>query len=99
MREPEATEAVIAIDTEGRYVDASAAALELLGVSLGELRISALDRFAVRPMIDVDQAALRTRWESGGSQPLVGTTGLRRADGTTIRVAYAIELAGPGFRA
>jgi hypothetical protein len=42
---------------------------------------------------------LRTRWESGGSQPLVGTTGLRRADGTTIRVAYAIEVAGPGFRA
>jgi PAS domain S-box-containing protein len=99
MREPEATEAVIAIDTEGRYVDANAAALDLLGVSLAELRISALDRFAVRPMIDVDQAALRTRWESGGSQPLVGTTGLRRADGTTIRVAYAIEVAGPGFRA
>lgn len=99
MREQQTTEAVITIDATGQYVDANAAALELLGVSLAELRTSPSDRFAIRPAIVVEQAALRAKWESGGAQPLVGTTGLRRADGTTIRVAYAIEAADPGFRA
>jgi PAS domain S-box-containing protein len=93
------TEAVIMIDTAGHYLDANAAALELLGVSLADLRTSAPDRFATRQTTNADQAALRRQWEIGGVQPLVGTAGLRRADGTTIRVAYAIEAAGPGFRA
>ena len=35
----------------------------------------------------------------GGAQPLVGTAGLKRADGTTVRVSYAIEALGAGFRA
>lgn len=87
------------IDTAGQYVDANAPALDLLGVSLAELRTSAPDRFAIRPTIDAEQAALRANWESGGSQPLIGTAGLRRADGTTIRVAYAVETADSGFRA
>jgi PAS domain-containing protein len=77
---------------------ANAAALELLGVSLTELRASQPDRFAMRPPNDADQAALRTQWETGGTQPLVGTAGLRRADGTTIRVSYAIEADTSGFR-
>ena len=87
------------IDTAGQYVDANEPALDLLGVSLAELRTSAPDRFAIRPTIDAEQAALRANWESGGSQPLIGTAGLRRADGTTIRVAYAVETADSGFRA
>ncbi len=99
MREQQTTEAVITIDATGQYVHANAAALDLLGVSLAELRTSPPDRFAVRPMVDVEQEALRSRWESGGTQPLVGTTGLRRADGTTVRVAYAIEAADAGYRA
>jgi PAS domain-containing protein len=99
MPEQQPTEAVITLDTAGHYVDANPAALELLGVSLAELRISAPDRFAIRPRVDAEQAALRAQWENGGSQPLIGTTGLRRTDGTTIRVAYAIEAADFGFRA
>jgi PAS domain-containing protein len=92
-------EAVLSLDIEGHYLDANAEALDLLGVSLEELRTSPPDRFAIRPSVDADQAALRSEWESGGAQPLVGTTGLRRADGTTIRVTYAIERTGPGYRA
>jgi PAS domain-containing protein len=99
MGDQQTTEAVIAIDASGRYVDANAAALDLLGVSLAELRRSAPGRFSIRPAVDVEQAALRSWWESGGTQPLVGTTGLRRADGSTVRVAYAIEAAESGFRA
>jgi PAS domain-containing protein len=89
---------VIALDTNGQYVDANAAALELLGVSLAELRTSAPERFAIRPTGDVELAALRAQWQSGVSQPLVGTAGLRRADGTMIRVTYAIEAADSGYR-
>jgi PAS domain S-box-containing protein len=99
MVKRQGSEAVVTLDTAGRFTNANAAALELFGVSLVELRASAPDRFAMRPTIDEEQAALRAQWESGGSQPMVGTTGLRRADGTTIRVAYAIEAADSGLRA
>lgn len=91
MSDQPAPEAVISLDRDGRYLDANAEALDMLGVSIDELRTSAPDRFAIRPSVDAEQAALRSEWESGGTQPLVGTTGVRRADGTTIRVAYAIE--------
>lgn len=97
MGEPGVTEAIISIDSDGRYLDANAAALALLGVTLAELRKSSGDRFSMRaPSVD-EQAALRAEWESVGSRPLVGTTGIRRADGTTIRVSYAVETIDPGF--
>jgi PAS domain-containing protein len=99
MPEDDETEAVITIDAAGQYLDANTAALRLLGVSLAELRTSAPDRFAMRPTVEDDQVALRARWKSGGTQPLIGTTGLRRADGTTIRITYAIEAADGGYRA
>lgn len=92
-------EAVISLTIDGRYLDADAEALDMLGVSIEELRASSPDRFAIRPSVDAEQAALRSEWELGGTEPLVGTTGLRRADGTTIRVAYAIERIDQGFRA
>jgi PAS domain-containing protein len=92
-------EAVVNLDAEGRYIGANKPALELFGVTLAELRASSPDRFAIRPTDHYEQAALREEWESTGSRPLVGTTGLKRADGTTIRVSYAIETTGAGFRA
>jgi PAS domain-containing protein len=94
-----AAEAVIRIDAAGRYTGANQPALELLGVTLAELRASPPERFAIQPGNQAEQAVLRAEWESSGSRPLVGTTGLKRADGTTIRVTYAIETAPSGFRA
>jgi PAS domain S-box-containing protein len=94
-----AAEAVITLDSAGRYVGANKSALQLLGVTLEELRASPPERFSIRPADQAEQAALRAEWESAGSRPLVGTAGLKRADGTTIRVSYAIETAGTGFRA
>lgn len=90
---------MIRIDASGRYTNANNAALELLGVTLAELRASPPDRFAIRPSNESEQAALRAEWESDGSRPLIGTAGLRRADGKTIRVSYAIEATRAGFRA
>jgi PAS domain-containing protein len=96
---PAAGEAVINIDPSGRYVDANEPALRLLGVTLDELRASPPDRFAIRPNSESEQAAFRAEWESDGARPLIGTAGLKRADGSTIRVSYAIEATGSGFRA
>ena len=92
-------EAVIALDGAGRVVNANEAALELLGVSLAELRGAPPGHFAIEPTQEGEQAALRTQWTDGGEQPLVGTTGLRRGDGSTIRVAYAVEGTASGFNA
>jgi PAS domain-containing protein len=94
-----AAEAELWLDKTGRYVDANDAALELLGVSLPELLASPPDRFTIEPTDDAEQASLREEWASGGLRPIVGTAGLKRADGQTIRVSYAIEPAGAGFRA
>ena len=94
-----AAEAVLSLDATGRYIGANKPALQLLGVTLAELRASSPDRFAIRPGDRSEQAALRAEWESAGSRPLIGTAGMKRADGTPIRVSYAIEMLGSGFRA
>ncbi|HEY4227546.1 MAG TPA: PAS domain-containing protein [Candidatus Limnocylindrales bacterium] len=91
--------AVLIVDANGRYLDADTEALELLGVSLPELVASPSDRFVIEPRNEADQAAFRTEWLAGGAKLLVGTAGMRRADGRTIRVAYALEPLGEGFRA
>jgi PAS domain S-box-containing protein len=91
--------AVILLDAAGRYTAANAAALEILGVTLGELLASSPDRFAMQPTDEDDRAAFRSEWELGGSGPLVGTSGLKRADGSTIRVSYAITPTATGFEA
>lgn len=99
MAKPPAAEAVISLDAAGRYIAANRPALQLFGVTLAQLRASSPDRFAIQPTSDSEQAALRAEWESAGSRPMVGTTGLKRADGTTIRISYAIERVRSGFRA
>jgi PAS domain-containing protein len=99
VAEVPAGEAVIHVDATGRYLRANKPALKLLGVTLAELRASPPDRFAIRPTSASEQAAFRAEWESDGARPLIGTAGLKRADGSTIRVSYAIEADGTGFRA
>ena len=94
-----AAEAVLSLDATGRYVGANRPALQLLGVTLAELRASSPERFAIQPSNEAEQAAFRAEWESAGSRPLVGTAGMKRADGTPIRVSYAIEAVGSGYRA
>jgi PAS domain-containing protein len=94
-----ASEAVLHIDATGGYLGANRDALELLGVTLAELLASSPGRFTIRPTDESEQAALRAEWKSDGSPPLIGTAGLKRADGATIRVSYAIEASRSGFTA
>lgn len=98
MSNPEPGEAVISLDAAGHYLEANARALELLGVSLAELLASSPDRFAIPPL-DAEQAELLHQWKRSGAEPMIGTAGLVRADGTPIRVSYAIEVVDHGFRA
>ena len=92
-------EAVISLDAAGHYIGANKTALELLGVTLAELRAASSNRFAILPANGAEQVALRAAWEARGSPALVGTAGLKRADGAMIRVSYAIQATGSGFRA
>jgi PAS domain S-box-containing protein len=99
MAPSQPAEALLTLDRTGRYVDANDAALGLLGLSLPELLASPPDRFTIEPAEEAEQASLLEEWANGGSRPLVGTAGLKRADGQTIRVSYAIEPVDAGFRA
>jgi PAS domain-containing protein len=96
---PVADAAVIDLDPTGAYLGANESALELLGVSLAELVASSPDRFAMERRDPAEQGALRAEWALTGSWPMVGTTGIRRANGEVIRVSYAIEPIPSGFRA
>jgi PAS domain-containing protein len=98
MPEQHASPALIELDRDGHYLNANLAALDLLGVTLMELRSSAPDRFAMPPHVESPGAAAPVHWETGRTEPLVGTTGVRRGDGTTIRVGYAIEPSESGYR-
>ena len=92
--------ASMVINADGTAVDASEEALELLGVTLDELRELPASAFVAGPR-DLDaEAAFRTEWERRGSSALFGETSLKRLDGRLVRVRFAIMPTGDGrFRA
>jgi len=81
----------VTINADGTYADANRAALELLGVTLDQLRTSSPGRFAVEPDEPVADEAFREAWESTGRPDLAGATSIRRADGRTVRIKFAIH--------
>ena len=81
----------IVVAADGRYSEANAAALELLGVTLDELRASDAGRFAAEPADAEADAAFRVAWEASGKPDVGGATTIRRADGTSARVKFAIR--------
>jgi PAS domain S-box-containing protein len=81
----------IILSPDGRYSEANAAALELLGVTRDELRASDPGRFAAEPTNAEADAAFREAWEASGKPDIGGATTIRRADGTEARVKFAIR--------
>ena len=81
----------IIVTADGRYRDANASALDLLGVTLDELRSSDPGRFAVEPADAEADAAFREAWEASGKPDIGGATTIRRADGAKARVKFAIR--------
>ena len=89
---------LIIVASDGTYIDANPAALELLGVTIDELRASPPNRFAAEPGDPDAEAAFRKAWEASGRPDLGGSGTIRRADGSTTPVKFAItEVDGGSF--
>jgi PAS domain-containing protein len=81
----------VILDTEGKYLDADKAALELLGVaSLDELRATPPERFATTPPDPAEQEAFRRAYFASRAEGLLVETAFRRLDGELVRVRTAI---------
>jgi PAS domain-containing protein len=81
----------IIVTADGAYSDANASALELLGVTLDEFRASSPGRFSVELSDPDAEAAFREQWEAAGRPDVGGSSMIRRADGSQVRVKFAIR--------
>ncbi len=86
--------AVVVVRTDGTFVDANAAALELLGVTLDELRRADPGQFSVGPRDAEAGAALREQLSSAGDPDLIGETTIARPDGERRRIRFVITRHG-----
>ena len=78
------------INADGTTADASPAALELLGLTLEQLRALPPGALSPEPADPVAQAAFREEWERQGLPDIGGEATMRRLDGTSIRVKFGI---------
>lgn len=77
------------LNPDGTTADANQAALELLGVSLEQLRDLPPGAFSARRDPD-ERAAFRREWEREGEPDLSGEATLRRLDGSELRVRFGV---------
>ncbi len=82
--------ATMTLNADGTAVDASPAALELLGVSLDQLRALPRGAFSPEPEDVEGDAAFRKEWEGQGSPDIGGNATIQRLDGTRVRVRFGI---------
>jgi PAS domain-containing protein len=83
--------AQVIVDAEGRCLEANAPALEMLGVTLDELRAAPPGMFSSEPPDPEAAVAFRAAWEAAGRPDVTGETTLVRPDGTATRVRFAIR--------
>jgi PAS domain S-box-containing protein len=88
--------ASLVLDADGRAVDASPEALDLLGVTLEELLELPPGAFAPEEPDPEARRAFRDEWERRGQPDLFGEGVIRRLDGTTIRVRFAVTTRSDG---
>jgi PAS domain-containing protein len=89
--------ASVLLDRDGRYVDADARALELLGVAdVEELRATSPDRFAALPPDPDEQEAWRRAYFASSAEGVLAEVAFRRLDGEFVRVRTAILDEGDG---
>jgi PAS domain-containing protein len=90
--------ASVIVDSEGRYVDADEAALDLLGVaSVEALRAMPPDRFSALPPDPDEQAAFRRAYFATRAEGLLAELAIRRLDGELVRARTAIIDQGEGL--
>jgi len=82
---------VLLTDADGRYFDADAVALDLLGVeSVEELRATPVTAFQPVPIDPEEEAAFRAAFTTTAARGLIGEGAIRRLDGELVRVRTAI---------
>lgn len=79
--------AVLVVDPERRFVDASPGALDLFGVDLLTLRTKRVGDFTMPPEREAVVAAFETMVASG-AEGFVGEADIVRPDGTALRIRF-----------
>jgi PAS domain-containing protein len=88
---------MVMLDSDGRYLDADAAALDLLGVgSVEELRSTPPETFAALPPDPEEQEAWREAYFATRADGVMAEAPFRRLDGELVRVRLAILDEGDG---
>jgi PAS domain-containing protein len=78
------------LNADGTTADANPAALELLCVTLDELRALPAGAFSPEPPDPEASAAFRREWEREGEPDMGGEATIRLLDGSTLRVKFGI---------
>lgn len=80
----------LTINADGTMAEANAAALDLLRVTLQQLRELPPGAFSAEPPDRAADEAFREQWEREGTPDIGGEGTLRRPDGTSVRVKFGI---------
>src|SRR5262245_5671172 len=89
--------ASVTIDSDGTYLDADEAALELLGIgTVEELRATPPETFAAVPPDPEEQEAFRRAYFTSRAEGVLAEVAFRRLDGELVRVRTAIIEQGDG---
>jgi hypothetical protein len=88
-------DARIRVGADSQVISATPAALELLGLSLDELRKLPPGSMSVEQDRDAS-AELAAAWEGTGRAPLVGAGTIRMLDGSLVRLRYSISAQDDG---
>jgi hypothetical protein len=86
--------ASLTIRGDGRIDGATLEALDLLGVTLAELRAMPPGAFSPDPPDPDADAAFRSEWEASGRPDIGGQATIQRPNGTQVRVRFAITPSG-----
>lgn len=78
------------LNPDGSTADANAAALELLRVTIDELRALPPGAFSPEPPDPAASEAFRQEWERQGSPDMGGEGTIRRLDGSEVRVKFGV---------
>ena len=79
------------LNADGTTAEASPGALELLGLTLEQLRALPPGALSPEPRDPAASEAFREQWERQGSPDIGGEATMRRLDGTSIRVRFGLK--------
>jgi PAS domain-containing protein len=83
-------DATIVLEKDGRYVDASPGALEILGLTLDQLRALPPGSLSDEEIDDAEREARRAAFAEAGASRAVGSATIKRPDGRRLRVSFLI---------